>query len=205
MRKYSRYPFVNRYTPVFRVSGKWEDPSVLPSIDRRDASDDEPHSWFSPKTGPPLVEEPRNYREECIRVLIEAWRGLHRRYGETLVFSRPKRSHSLVYRSESKHWPIACEDRFPWRLHVYQCACASTDELEDQAGSEEGGPTAVFPGVAIERYAGFVFVRPWRAHLDRSKTRVRTDGLNSGKRRLRIGTSPPRSARPISVRGFRWH
>ena len=78
--------------------------------------------------------------EEIEWILIQAYRGLKKRYGISIVFSQPELSTSFVYRSEREYLESYSE-RFAWRVHAYECAF-------------EGGD------VIPVRYAGVLFVRP---------------------------------------------
>lgn len=111
---------------------------------------------FSPGKPPPTNTE------EVYRVLVEAFRALREQYGETLVFAKPTPATSFIYRSESALLLPDWNQRFAWMVHFYQVSCKKDGQYHD---------------LAPERYGGFVFVRPWKAHLKAAGRNKRNDAL----------------------------
>jgi len=80
--------------------------------------------------------------------IVEAYRAMYRSYGTALLFSKPRLSHSLVYRSE-REFHEKYDNRFCWLLHFYEAYwCEETKTYESK------------------RYAGMLFVKPKEVHIE---------------------------------------
>ncbi|MBI2424259.1 MAG: hypothetical protein HYV27_15615 [Candidatus Hydrogenedentes bacterium] len=84
--------------------------------------------------------------EEVSRVLLESFRAMANCFGDFLFFSEPEIGNSFVY-SHEREYLSDTEQRWAWRVHFFQSAIV---DGEYQA----------------ERYAGFLFVRPWAVHME---------------------------------------
>jgi len=96
--------------------------------------------------GQPYIPRPKT---EPYRILIEAYRGVCKMFGERVYFSEPRLSTSFVYRSE-REFLESYDERFAWRVHFY--------ESTNHNGSHAPG-----------RYGGVLFLRPWNIHCGESR------------------------------------